>query len=239
MGKLKLMNWIVRESNCLYEVFIDQFSGAWGGTIDPVTGDFLFNAWAGYGNLMVVRGLGKPTDNEPGLMNWLVYVDQNKDGKRDASEPFTYTDPQGNYSFTLDPGSYRILQEVQPGWTQKVPTNPDYWDVTLAANEQKFGIDFGNTNSKTADNNIAPEFTSIPPSNAVVSGEKFTYRATATDLNADDLTFDLVLKPQGMVIAPNGTISWRPGDDAVGVHEVIVRVADGRGGLTCNRLRWK
>ncbi|MEG4312216.1 MULTISPECIES: putative Ig domain-containing protein [unclassified Microcoleus] len=33
-----------------------------------------------------------------------------------------------------------------------------------------------------------------------------------------------------MAVAPNGTISWRPPLNAVGIHDVIVRVNDGRGG---------
>ena len=214
------------------EVMIDDYSGAWGAIADPVTGDLIFNAWSGYDNMMIVRGLGKPTENEAGLKDWLVFVDEDRDGIRDTSEQFTYTDSQGNYSFSLAAGNYRIVQEIQPGWTQTRPSNPKYWDVTVAANDIKFGIDFGNTNSKLAGENIAPEFTSQPsvPTRAI-TGDKFSYRATATDLNADDLTYDLVLKPEGMAIAPNGTITWRPGDKQIGKHQVIARVRDGRGGV--------
>lgn len=63
----------------------------------------------------------------------------------------------------------------------------------------------------------------------LTAGDKFLYRAIATDLNADDLTDDLVLKPEGMAVAPNGTISWRPVNTQVGKHQVIARVTDGRG----------
>jgi hypothetical protein len=41
----------------------------------------------------------------------------------------------------------------------------------------------------------------------------------------------MVLKPEGMAVAPNGTISWRPVNTQVGKHQVIVRVQDGRGGV--------
>jgi RHS repeat-associated protein len=212
------------------EVMIDDYNGAWGAIADPVTGDLIFNAWRRFNNIMVVRGLGKPTENEAGLKDWLVFVDEDRDGVRDTNEQFTYTDSQGNYSFSLAAGNYRIVQEVQPGWTQTKPTSPKYWDVTVAANDVKFGIDFGNTNSKLAGENIAPEFTSTALT-SVITGDKFSYRATATDLNADDLSYDLVLKPEGMAIAPNGTITWRPGDKQIGKHQVIVRVRDGRGGV--------
>ncbi|WP_363319763.1 putative Ig domain-containing protein [Microcoleus sp. PH2017_02_FOX_O_A] len=74
-----------------------------------------------------------------------------------------------------------------------------------------------------------PEFTSTPPT-TVKAGERLVYRTTATDLNNDDLTFELVLAPKGMAVAPNGTISWRPPLNSVGTHDIIVRVNDGRGG---------
>ncbi|MEG5045908.1 putative Ig domain-containing protein [Microcoleus sp. B4-C1] len=210
--------------------FVTNYGGAWGATTDPVTGDLLFNAWAGFSNLMVVRGLGKPTDNEPGMENWLVYVDTNRDGIRNTNEPFTYSDVSGNYSFTLAPGNYRIVSQLQPGWTQTSPTNPIYQEVTVTANNTKFGVDFAATNSKLAGPNIDPEFTSTPPT-TVKAGERLVYRTTATDLNNDDLTFDLAVAPKGMAVAPNGTISWRPPLSAVGTHDIIVRVNDGRGGI--------
>ncbi|MBD2468818.1 Ig-like domain-containing protein [Nostoc sp. FACHB-145] len=216
------------------KLFMGDFGGAWGATKDPVTGDVIFTPWVRpwYGNpgLTIVRGLGQAADNEPGAKNWIVYVDADLDGVRDADERFTYTDSRGQYSFDLAPGTYRIAQELQPGWTQTSPTNPRYWDVTVAANNTKIGIDFGVTNSKLAGDNVDPEFTSTAVTQ-VTTGEKYLYRATATDLNADDLTYDLVFKPEGMAIAPNGTISWRPGNEQVGKHQVIVRVRDPRGGV--------
>ncbi|MEC4811704.1 MAG: putative Ig domain-containing protein [Scytonema sp. PMC 1069.18] len=212
------------------QLFIGNYDGATGAVVDPVTGDLLFNAMGGENNVMVVRGLGKAGANEIGLANWLVYVDADADGVRDADELFTYTDAQGNYSFTLAPGTYRIAQEVQPGWTQTAPTQPNYWSVTIAASDRKFGIDFGNTNSNLSGENVAPEFTSTPVTSVTV-GEKLLYQATANDLNADELTFELVLKPEGMAVAPNSTISWRPGNHQVGKHQVIVRALDGNGGI--------
>ncbi|MEG3928593.1 putative Ig domain-containing protein [Microcoleus sp. T3_D1] len=209
--------------------FVTNYGGAWGATTDPVTGDLLFNAWGGFNNLMVVRGLGKPTDNEPGMENWLVYVDNDRDGIRDTDEPYTYSDASGNYSFTLAPGTYRIVSQLQPGWTQTSPTNPIYQEVTVTANNTKFGVDFAATNSKLAGPNIDPEFTSTPPT-TVKAGERLVYRTSATDLNDDDLTFDLAVAPKGMAVAPNGTISWRPPLNSVGTHDIIVRVNDGRGG---------
>ncbi|NER35197.1 MAG: DUF4114 domain-containing protein [Oscillatoria sp. SIO1A7] len=211
------------------ELFM-PYHGVWGATVDPITGDFLFTPWSGGGGITIVRGLGQPADNEPGMPNWLVYIDSNENGVRDADEIFTRTDEWGNYSFTLEPGSYRIAQELQIGWTQTSPAS-SYYDVAVASDETAFGIDFGNVkDNSNNDPNLPPEFASTPPTQPVTSEEKFLYQATATDLNGDELSFELVSRPKGMAISPNGLISWRPNSDSVGTHNVIVKVEDGRGG---------
>ncbi|MGF1676745.1 MAG: Ig-like domain-containing protein, partial [Rivularia sp. (in: cyanobacteria)] len=229
-------------------LFIDNFESASGAVVDPVTGDLLFNAMGGDNNVMVVRGLGEPGDNEPGLANWLVFVDEDADGIRDSDEQFTYTDENGNYSFTLAPGDYRIVQEGQPGWTQTDPINPNYHEITIASNDRLFGKDFGNTNSKLAIENVDPEFTSSPGSTVpesdnpvveVTASDKFIYRTTANDLNGDKLTYDLVVKPEGMAISDNGIISWRPSNNQVDQHQVIARVSDGRGGVDLQAFQLK
>jgi hypothetical protein len=73
---------------------------------------------------MVVRGLGHSGQNEAGLKSWIVYIDSNRDGVRGANEQYTYTDAKGNYTFDLAPGTYRIAEELQRGWTQTNPLNP-------------------------------------------------------------------------------------------------------------------
>jgi len=60
--------------------------------------------------------------NEPGLQGWVVYIDENANGRRDASEPFKVTDENGAYAFIdLQPGSYIISEEMQAGWIQTFP----------------------------------------------------------------------------------------------------------------------
>jgi RHS repeat-associated protein/fibro-slime domain-containing protein len=75
--------------------------------------------------------------------------------------------------------------------------------------------------------NQAPRILSTAPTAAVVD---FTYRydVRAEDPDADPLTFELVLAPDGMTIDDEtGVIVWKPDFDQVGVHSVLVRVTDG------------
>ncbi|BAS59966.1 YD repeat protein (plasmid) [Leptolyngbya boryana NIES-2135] len=220
--------------------FLSDIDNPLGAVVDPITGDILLSS-AGReskddrGNdrnaILAVRGLGRPVGNEPGLGEWLVYVDRNQNGQRDVSEEFAYTDAQGRYSFNLEVGTYQIRQELQRGWTQTEPLNPIYHQATVIANEIRSGFDFGNYGAPADAPNEAPVLSSDAILTALTE-QRYLYRAKASDINGDELTFDLAVKPEGMAIAPNGTVSWVPGADQVGEHSVILRVSDGKGGVT-------
>ena len=62
--------------------------------------------------------------NEPGLSNWTIYIDQNRNGRLDGGERSTQTDAQGRYLFSnVAPGEYYVSEIVQPGWRQTFPGN--------------------------------------------------------------------------------------------------------------------
>ncbi|MBE9013640.1 hypothetical protein IQ250_25975 [Pseudanabaenaceae cyanobacterium LEGE 13415] len=212
--------------------FISNYDDAAGAVKDPLTGDLLFTSIGNLNGFMIVRALGLPSESEPGMTNWRVsaYADQNQDGLQDSDTPVasTLTDDRGNYSFTLAPGNYIVTQTVPEGWRQTAPGTPPTYHLQLSANQRIRGIDFGNTSD--AGENVDPTFTSTPISQ-VQTGEKLLYNATATDLNNDQLTFDLVVKPEGMAVSSKGIVSWRPTDKQVGEHNVILRVSDGKGGV--------
>src|SRR5262245_65051954 len=57
----------------------------------------------------------------------------------------TTTDANGNYSFTVNPGSYTVSEEQQAGWTQSYPDIPGDgdWDITLTSGQTDSGNDLG------------------------------------------------------------------------------------------------
>lgn len=79
--------------------------------------------------------------------------------------------------------------------------------------------------------NAPPEIVSHPLK-AADQGERYRYDASAQDLNADALTWDLVVYPIGMTVVPStGTVVWQPTSRDIGRHDVLLRVQDGQGGV--------
>jgi fibro-slime domain-containing protein/RHS repeat-associated protein len=61
---------------------------------------------------------------------------------------------------------------------------------------------------------------------------QYTYQVQANDPNGDPLAYDLLTAPDGMKIdSATGLITWNPGADKVGAHNVSLKVTDGRGGF--------
>ncbi len=61
---------------------------------------------------------------------------------------------------------------------------------------------------------------------------QYTYQVQAVDADNDQLTYSLLTAPQGMQInAATGLITWNPGVAQAGAHDVVVKVADPRGGF--------
>ena len=79
--------------------------------------------------------------------------------------------------------------------------------------------------------NHPPVFTTadpLPPPPAAI----LAYNARATDPDNDPLTYDLVVKPDGMAVDPStGTVVWTPSVTQLGPNNVTIRVEDGRGGI--------
>jgi RHS repeat-associated protein len=172
------------------------------------------------------------TNVRKGVQNQIVYLDVNRNNHRDVQELFTRTDAQGNYSFNVAPGNYLIAFEPQLGWVKSATSKPSY-EVALTTGQTLANIDFftsqGRTNGETQ--NADPSFLSQPLTEAQV-GRRFLYQAVATDADGDNLFYDLLVKPDGMVVdAKSGVIVWRPQSAHLGKNDVILRVQDNYGGI--------
>ncbi len=99
-------------------------------------------------------------DGSDGVMeNWSIYLSS-------AASETTFTDINGNYSFTnLQTGTYTISEEQRSGWEQTFPVSPNTYSVTLSAGQDTTGFDFGNvqlftiTASAGANGSISPSGT--------------------------------------------------------------------------------
>jgi len=101
--------------------------------------------------------------NDLGLDNWPIFIDYNLNGAfDDPGEPYTTTDAQGDYCFTVPaPGWYRIREVNQSGWTQTWPDPTPYYDRTVVAYQSVSGLDFGNCGCEPCPNNIVQNWSFI------------------------------------------------------------------------------
>ena len=166
-----------------------------------------------------------------GLPAWTVYLDQNHNSQLDPGEISTTTDSNGNYSFrNLSPGSYTVAEVPQLGWVQTAPESGTY-SVMLGTGQVVTGINFANQPSIGPPVNHPPRFGTAPPT-ATSVGQLLRYDAHATDPDLDPLTYDLVVKPDGMTVdTTTGTVVWTPTPNEVGSQDVVLRVQDGKGGI--------
>ena len=90
----------------------------------------------------VDRDNARGADDLP-LSGWQVYLDGNRNGRRDGGEPMDTTDGAGAYTFgQLAAGTYRVRVVTASGWTIKVPVSGSR-TLTLAAGQTRNGANFG------------------------------------------------------------------------------------------------
>jgi uncharacterized repeat protein (TIGR01451 family) len=81
-------------------------------------------------------------DDEPGLEDWVIFLDTDGDGSLDSGETSTMTDEDGDYSFAnLGPGTYRVREVLQAGWRR---TSDDPAAITASSGQNRTAVDFGN-----------------------------------------------------------------------------------------------
>ena len=72
---------------------------------------------------------------------------------------------------------------------------------------------------------------------AAIEGTPYLYTVAGYDSDGDELTYELLSKPDGMGISPTGDVVWIPGEDQVGAsNTAVVLVTDGRGGAAYETL---
>ncbi|MEL7313606.1 MAG: SdrD B-like domain-containing protein, partial [Cyanobacteria bacterium J06559_3] len=169
-----------------------------------------------------------PGSPEPGLKDWLIYIDTDNDGERDANERFTLTNDNGGYVFAdLDPGTYVIREELQPGWVQT--SSPEAQTLTIVDGEVFTDVDFGN--QRIVVGNQSPMFTSEAVTTAT-PGELYQYGVEAVDPEGTDVTYALRegFFPTGMVLNPvTGLIEWSVDASQSGSFPVTVLATDADG----------
>ena len=149
-----------------------------------------------------------------------------------VGETYTYdvnaTDPDADeltYSLDIKPPGMTINSAT--GLIKWTPTAEGDYPVVVKASDGTLDItqSFTIVVSESPAVNQAPIIYSDPITTATI-GVLYTYDVYATDLDGDDLTYSLTVRPKGMSINPaTGVISWIP--TAEGNYAVVVNVSDG------------
>lgn len=108
---------------------------------------------------------------EPDLGGRTVYLDRNRNGVLDGSEPRRTTDAGGNYLFEgIAAGTYRVRTVLPAGWAYTSPS-AGYLDVAVASGQRVAGKQFG-TLAPDPDDTIAEA--KAAPAVAVGGGVSFS-----------------------------------------------------------------
>jgi hypothetical protein len=88
---------------------------------------------------------GQPREQgEPGLPEWIIYVDYNDNNILDEDEPHAVTTDDGSYLIEgIRPGTWKVREEAREGWINSYPSD-GYYEATFVARQTVTGLDFGN-----------------------------------------------------------------------------------------------
>lgn len=146
-------------------------------------------------------------------------------------DSLTYSLTEAPTGMTIDPNSGLLAwkpETVSPG--DRIPVTVLVEDGRGGSDQQSFLIDIlGESNG----GNRRPQITS-QPAIATITDSPYLYQVTAVDLDGDPLTYRLVNAPDGMMINPDGILTWEA--NAVGSYPIEIQVEDDKGGLATQRF---
>ncbi len=92
------------------------------------------------------NGNGTQDEDENGLADWTIFIDEDGDKVLDKGEMSQQTVVGGNYTFSdLAPGTYRVCEVQQADWKQIYPAANACHEVTISeSNQTEDNVDFGN-----------------------------------------------------------------------------------------------
>ena len=153
--------------------------------------------------------------------------------------PAAASDQDGDrlgWALELGPGGMTIDQKS--GVVEWTPGNSEVGDhrVTIRVDDGKGGVARESLVVVVKNVNDPPVVRSRPRTEATES-QRYAYKVAASDPDppaaGDRLAYSLLTAPSGMKIGGGtGLVEWTPSNGQVGSHQVVVKVEDGKGGVT-------
>ena len=129
---------------------------------------------------------GKYDTGEAKLPNWTVQITQ----QGTTNTQTATTDSTGSFMIpNLCNGTYTLTEELQPGWSETVPVNPDSYTINITTGNAITNEIFGNTlapptptpkPTATPTPTPVPDCDTSPDSNTVSNGNALSYHDTNT-----------------------------------------------------------
>ncbi len=156
----------------------------------------------------------------------LVYA-VNLEGQDAESQAITYHLMSGPSTATLNATTGELR------WT---PTLADVGNVafSIELRDSTGGVSSVNATVEVVNSQpAATPFSVTLPRTQVGLGQDYFARVQGTDALGRPLTWSLVTGPSGLLVSPNGTLTWTPGNDDLGSHSIVLQ-ATNVAGATAN-----
>lgn len=128
---------------------------------------------------------GRRESDEPGLSDWTLFIDQNRNGQLDTGEQTTQSNADGNYAFTnLIPDVYTVAQVEPADWRSLLTPTSQIPFTGLAANGQ--GAIAWNTDASAPEPARIGHFINVPATSGTV--EVAFYYLASRDYDGIDPT---------------------------------------------------
>ncbi|MBN2281220.1 MAG: PKD domain-containing protein [Candidatus Marinimicrobia bacterium] len=158
---------------------------------------------------------GKFDEDEPGLQGWVIKID---------IDDSTFTDENGNYSFTVIPGIYLVEEVLKDDWGQSCPVEP--WIIILSPGEIQDSVFFGNypkkgsiSGKKFLDLNKNGEYDNVEPG---LQGWVIKLNNGDSTVTNENGSYFFELSPGEYVVTEKMKSGWIQSYPVEGSHTVTV-----------------
>ncbi len=168
----------------------------------------------------------EPPSNEPPIVEDISLVAQENTastitllGSDPDNDPLTYAVEQGPSN-----GVFEIIDDHLVYTPNGSFTGVD--QILYYADDGQVTSDLGKIDITVENVNGPPVITSTPTT-LVKAGNTYSYSIQATDPDEDEITYSLVIGPDGMIVeVDNGLLTWSPRLQDIGEHAIVVRATD-------------
>ncbi|MGB3401136.1 MAG: putative Ig domain-containing protein [Microcoleaceae cyanobacterium] len=137
-------------------------------------------------------------------------------------------------SFSLIDAPSGVTIDADSGLLSWTPNALGVAEITIQVSDGKGGEDLQTLELNVIEPipNRDPVINSGQPRSQIRYNQTYLHQFEGYDPDGDALSYTLVNAPEGMRITKEGLLTWIPGVNQTGSHEIEVEIGDGNGGVT-------